>query len=87
VNTHDALDFLESVSGMPMKRIARAMPVASCEIDFFLLDQTGDGPDIPKEFRVLPDPADRRPREIGLGRPSTCPLAFGVETTPLFAPL
>jgi hypothetical protein len=62
VNTDDALDFLGSGSGMPMKRIAGAMPVASREIDFFLLDQTRDGPDIPKEFRVLPDPADVRAR-------------------------
>jgi hypothetical protein len=62
MDTHDTLDFLGSIGGMPMKRVAGAMPVASREIDFFLLDQTRDGPDIPKEFRVLPDPADIRAR-------------------------
>lgn len=45
---------------MSVKRITGTMPVASREVDFFLLNQTRDGPEIPKQLRILPDPTDVR---------------------------
>ncbi|CAH0343235.1 hypothetical protein RHI9324_04968 [Rhizobium sp. CECT 9324] len=62
MHAHHSLDLLGTVSGMSVKRITGAMPIASREIDFFLLNQARNGPEIPKQLRMLPDPADVRAR-------------------------
>jgi hypothetical protein len=58
VNTHYPLNLLGSVSGMAMKRIAGAMPVARRELDLLGRDQAFDRPDSIQQLRMLADPAN-----------------------------
>ena len=58
MHAHPSLDLLGTVSGMSVKRIPGTMPIASREIDIFLLNQARNGPDISEQLRMLPDPAD-----------------------------
>ncbi len=63
-----------------------AMPVTGCEVDFFLLNQTYNGPDIPKQLRMLPYPADVRASK-SLGDHQHVFFPLGIKTTSLFPPL
>ncbi len=86
MDAHDALDFLGSVGGMSVKCVAGTVPVAGCELYVFLLNQACDRPDILKQLRVLPYPADIRAGK-GLSNHQHIFFPFGIEATPLFPPL
>lgn len=71
---------------MSVESVAGSMPIASCEVDFFLLNQAQDRPDVLKQSRMLPDPANIGARK-GLGNHQHVFFPFGIEATALFPPL
>jgi len=86
MHAHDTLNFLGTVSGMSVESVTGAMPVASREIDFFLLNQARNGPDISEQLRMLPYPADVCTSK-SLGDHQHVFFPLGIETASLFPPL
>lgn len=86
MHAHHPLDLFRAVGGVPMKRIAGAMPVASSKLNLLRRNEPFDRPHSLQELRMLADPANLRAGE-GLSDHQHVLFPFGIETTTLFSPL